>query len=203
MAELPTWLPNDGTSGQAETTPQRIMAAGRTTFRTYSYDRARVDDIVALAGISHGAFYRYFRNKEDLLRAMAVECATKLQALTAELEAMPRPVTREAIRAWIEKFVGIYHDDGPVIRVWLDNRDVDPLMQALANDALGPLTSALAGVVDAPTAAAIGAEFAGFGMLSLLERLSSYFVDIDPALVTETATRLMFAATVAAEPARA
>lgn len=174
---------------------QRIMTAGRTTLRKYSYNRARVDDIVDEAGISHGAFYLYFRNKEDLLHRMAVDCAANLRQLTADLNAMARPLDPAEFHDWIKRFVAVYHDDGPVIRVWLDNRDSDPLMQSLANDCMGPLTEALAGVVDPDTAATVGADLAGLSMLSLLERLSSYFVDIDPAVVVETASRLMFAAT--------
>lgn len=178
------------------------MTAGRTTLRRYSYERARVDDIVEEAGISHGAFYLYFRNKEDLLHRMAVECAATLRHLTAELDAMPRPVQPEVFRAWVEAFVEAYHDDGPVIRVWLDNRDADPLMQSLANESLGPLTRALAAVVDPHTSQVVGADIAGLSMLALLERLSSYFVDIDLDAVTDTASRLMYAATAPAEPAQ-
>ena len=62
--------------------------------------------------------------------------------------------------------------------MWLDNRDADPLMQALANDSLGPLAQALAAVIDpdACRAASISASPAS-GMLSMLERLSSYLRD--------------------------
>jgi AcrR family transcriptional regulator len=177
---------------------RRILEAGRTTFRRYSYEGARVDDIVEQAGISHGAFYLYFRNKEDLLHRMAVECGARLRALTADLESLPRPVQFDDLRDWVGRFVVAYHDDGPVIRVWLDNRDADPLMQSLANYTLGPLTDALARLVAPETAAAVGDPMAGLSMLSLLERLCSYFADAGHDLVIETASPLLFAATVEA-----
>ena len=195
MPETPAWLPDSSRRGRSEEMVRRILDAGRATFRTLSYEGARVDDIVKEAGISHGAFYLYFRNKEDLLHRVAVECAAALRELAADLEAMPRPITEPAFREWIDRFVATYHADGPVIRVWMDNKDADPLMQALANDALGPLTQALAHVVDAETAERAGDQLAGLAMLSLLERLSSYFVTIDPHAVSLTSTRLLFAAT--------
>lgn len=199
MPDAPAWLPNPDRPVRGEAMMRRILAAGRTTLRRYGYERARVDDIVEAACISHGAFYLYFRSKEDLLHRMAIECAAKLRQLTLDLNAMPRPVEPDNFRAWVAAWVAVYYDEGPVIRVWLDNRDADPLMQSLANEALGPLTQALARVVDPQTAQAVGDDIAGLSMLALLERLSSYFADIDIDVVTKTASRLLFAATIAPE----
>ncbi len=204
MPEGPAWIPRPGspTAGSAkgvrgrEDTVQRIVEAGRVCFRNYGYSGARVDDIVEMAGISHGAFYLYFRNKEDLLHRMAVDCAERLRSLTEALIALRRPVDRDELQAWVAQFVAAYHDDGPVIRVWLDNRDPDPLMQALANDSLGPLVRALAGLVDRDLAAAVDDRLTGLGLLSLLERLSSYLRDVPQDLAAATATQLMFATTV-------
>jgi len=175
------------------------MEAGRSCFRIYGYSGARVDDIVELAGISHGAFYLYFRNKEELLHRMAVECAERVRVLTAELSELTRPLDRARLEAWVASFVAAYHDDGPVIRVWLDNRDPDPLMQSLANESLGPLAAALADLVDPGLAAAMDERLAGLGLLSLLERLSSYLRDVPQDLAAATATQLMFATAVPAD----
>ena len=43
-------------------------------FADRGFHAARVDDIVRSARTSHGTFYLYFTNKEDLLRALATEC---------------------------------------------------------------------------------------------------------------------------------
>jgi AcrR family transcriptional regulator len=175
---------------------RRILAAGRECFRRYGYAAARIDDIVAVAGTSHGAFYLYFRNKEDLLHRLAVECAERLRALTSALEALPRPIEAAALESWVADFVAVYHDDGPVIRVWLDHRDPDPLMQALASEALGPLAQALAAVIDPALASRVDERVAGLGMLAMLERLSSYLSDDVPVdVAVATAARLIFATT--------
>jgi AcrR family transcriptional regulator len=175
---------------------RRILAAGRECFRRYGYAAARIDDIVAVAGTSHGAFYLYFRNKEDLLHRLAVQCAERLRTLTSALEALPRPIEQSALESWVADFVAVYHDDGPVIRVWLDNRDPDPLMQALASDALGPLAKALAAVIDPALAERVDDRIVGLGMLAMLERLSSYLSDDVPVdVAVATAARLIFATT--------
>jgi AcrR family transcriptional regulator len=202
MAQPPAWLPAGDRDapragrGRAEDTLRRILAAGRECFRRYGYAAARIDDIVAVAGTSHGAFYLYFRNKEDLLHRLAVECADRLRGLTAALEALPRPIESAALESWVADFVAVYHDDGPVIRVWLDNRDPDPLMQALASEALGPLAHALAAVIDPALASRVDERVAGLGMLAMLERLSSYLSDDVPVdVAVATAARLIFATT--------
>jgi AcrR family transcriptional regulator len=194
MPDRPAWIPRPGATENS--TEQRIVEAGRTCFRIYGYSGTRVDDIVDVAGVSHGAFYLYFRNKEDLLHHMAVECADRLRSLTTELLALSRPVEPGQLEAWVSRFVAAYHLDGPVIRVWLDNRDPDPLMQALANDSLGPLADALSGLVDPELARAVDHRLTGLGLLSLLERLSSYLRDVPQDLAAATAAQLMFATTV-------
>jgi hypothetical protein len=126
---------------------------------------------------------------------MAVECGAHLHRLTAELDALPRPVDREQFAEWVRRFVAVYHDDGPVIRVWMDNRDADPLMQSLASDSLGPLTRSLAALADPETSEVVGDPMVGLGMIALLERLNSYLGDIDAEAVVSTATRLLHAVT--------
>jgi AcrR family transcriptional regulator len=146
----------------------------------------------------------YFRNKEDLLHRLAVECGAQLRELAAELDRLPRPLRPADLEAWVASFVGLYQQDGPVIRVWLDNRDSDPLMQALANDSLGPLAEALAAVIDPALSESLDERMGGLGLLALLERLSSYLRDdVSEALAVTTAARLIFATTLPSDPVRA
>jgi AcrR family transcriptional regulator len=198
MPDAPAWLPQRRVRG--EDTLRRILDAGRECFARLGYARARVDDIVEVAGVSHGSFYVYFRNKEDLLHRLAVECGAVLRELTAELEAMPRPIDREALRDWVARFVAAYQLDGPVIQIWLDNRDADPLMQELANSSLGPLSDALGRMVAPELADALDPGLAGVGLLSLLERLSSYLRDAPQDLAAQTAAHLIYATTLASDP---
>jgi AcrR family transcriptional regulator len=47
-------------------TRERILAAARVVFAHSGYVTLRMGDVAAEAGVSMGALYRYFQNKEDL-----------------------------------------------------------------------------------------------------------------------------------------
>lgn len=189
---VPAWLPARDPLGrpaagrtlrvQGEDTVRRLLDAGRQSFATQGYAAARIDDVVALAGTSHGTFYLYFRNKEDLLHRLAIECGDELEVLTAELTALPRPVGIDALTQWVTAFVHAYRRHSSVIRVWLERRDLDPLMQAMANDTLGALAGAIQVRLDPAVSARVGAGVATLGVFSLLERMSSYLDSSDGAL---------------------
>src|SRR6185295_12194453 len=70
---------------QGRKTMGRLLDAGMRVFSDRGFHAARVDDIVRAARTSHGTFYLYFTNKEDLLRALATECAHDLSALADTL----------------------------------------------------------------------------------------------------------------------
>ena len=111
---------------------RKLLDAGMRVFAERGYHAARVDDIVRAARTSHGTFYLYFANKEDLLRALAVDCAETLDELADEIG----PITPDdrgfhELRTFLAKFVTTYRRYGPVIRAWMEDqvadRDVDRL----------------------------------------------------------------------------
>jgi AcrR family transcriptional regulator len=51
---------------KGERTRQRILVAGRAVFGRDGYARSRMSDIAHEAGLSQGAIYRYFRNKDEV-----------------------------------------------------------------------------------------------------------------------------------------
>ena len=57
---------------------RQLLDAGGEVFATKGYYAARVDDIVKLAETSHGTFYLYFANKEELFRALAAEVSDEM-----------------------------------------------------------------------------------------------------------------------------
>jgi TetR/AcrR family transcriptional regulator, transcriptional repressor of aconitase len=52
-----------------EATRRRILKAARHVFVEKGFHRASIDDVVAACGLSVGAIYTYFPNKEELIRA--------------------------------------------------------------------------------------------------------------------------------------
>src|SRR3954466_8262519 len=73
-----------GRGGGTETR-RRLLDAGLAVFADRGYHAARVDDIVRAAETSHGTFYLYFSNKEELLRELATVCAHDLRSAATAL----------------------------------------------------------------------------------------------------------------------
>ncbi len=54
---------------QGKRTMRKLLDAAMVAFDNRGYHATRVNDVVEIAKTSHGTFYLYFSNKEDLLRA--------------------------------------------------------------------------------------------------------------------------------------
>src|SRR5260370_36760194 len=67
---------------QGKETLRKLLDAGMTVFEKRGYHAARVDDIVKVAKTSHGTFYLYFANKEDLFWALLSDGADEMTALS-------------------------------------------------------------------------------------------------------------------------
>src|SRR3989442_13609280 len=63
---------------QGKKTMRKLLDAAMTVFEKRGYHAARVDDIVKVAKTSHGTFYLYFANKEDLFRALTADVAEEM-----------------------------------------------------------------------------------------------------------------------------
>src|SRR6185369_12036778 len=78
-------------------------------------------DVVKVAETSHGTFYLYFSNKEELFQALATEVAEEMHALTEAMEPLKAGATgRARLQRWIKQFVELYQRHGPVIRAWTE-----------------------------------------------------------------------------------
>ena len=62
-----------------------LLASARDVFVERGYHNTRVDDLVAAAGVSHGAFYRYFRNKEQLARILTAGAVQAVGTAVTEI----------------------------------------------------------------------------------------------------------------------
>ena len=47
---------------------ERIMQSAMENFSKKGFDRTRMEDIAAAAGLAKGTLYLYFKDKEDLLK---------------------------------------------------------------------------------------------------------------------------------------
>jgi AcrR family transcriptional regulator len=85
---------------QGEATRARLLAAAVPALAGNGYHAARVDDVVRIAGVSHGTCYLYCANMEDLFRALAEQCADEADTLAESLGRVdPGPAGVAALRA--------------------------------------------------------------------------------------------------------
>jgi AcrR family transcriptional regulator len=110
------------------TTPATLLDAGRDVFVQRGYVGTRVDDLVAAAGVSHGAFYRYFQNKGELARLLA---ANAMRTVAAVLASMPvaapdGSIDRVALRRWLRNYHAAHAGEAAMFRVWIDATLHDP-----------------------------------------------------------------------------
>jgi AcrR family transcriptional regulator len=179
---------------QGRKTMRRLRDAGMRVFAERGYHSARVDDIVRAARTSHGTFYLYFANKEDLLRALAVECAQEMDALAAGIG----PIGRDAagydeLRRFLEAFFTTYRRYGPVIRAWMEGNVADREATNLGVHAFTDIATTLGQRIREAGAPVDGATLPA--LMAMLER-SAYFLvsrrlDFDPTETLDTIARVV------------
>ena len=99
-------------------TAARLRQAAREVFADHGYANARVEDVVALAGVSHGTFYTYYENKAAILDALVDHAATRLREVVDEpWEGDDVPAV---IRDVIDGFVEALSEEGDVIGAWIE-----------------------------------------------------------------------------------
>jgi AcrR family transcriptional regulator len=123
---------------------RRLSDAGMRVFAERGYHQSRVDDIVRAARTSHGTFYLYFANKEDLLRALAVDCAQEMEALADEIGPIDATEAGFAtLREFLDRFVTTYRRYGVVIRAWMEDQVSDREVDRLGVRAFTHIANAL------------------------------------------------------------
>src|SRR4051812_5797854 len=162
---------------QGRKTMRKLLDAGMTVFERRGYHAARVDDIVKVARTSHGTFYLYFSNKEDLFRALVHDAAEELEALSTSLgEVGPGADGYQELRAWVGRFLDIYTRYGPVLRAWTEAEIDDTQLGRLGDDVLGGFTRVLMErIKDGATARGADPQIAALALVAMIERFT-YFV---------------------------
>ncbi len=100
---------------RGERTRRRLLDAGASVLPARGYHDTRVDDIVAVAGVSHGTFYRYFENTDDFFRVLAGAASARMVALVDQLDLR---TSEDDLRAWLKDWLTAYEADGGVISTW-------------------------------------------------------------------------------------
>jgi AcrR family transcriptional regulator len=81
---------------------QQILDAARTCFIRNGFHVTSMQDVIAEAGLSIGAVYRYFRGKDELIEAIAEGYATQISSVLESVAADPDRTLLEVMRAAFE-----------------------------------------------------------------------------------------------------
>jgi AcrR family transcriptional regulator len=190
---------------QGRQTVRRLLGAGMAEFDENGFQAARVDDVVRRARTSHGTFYLYFKNKEDLFRALLRDVLHDMEVITDEFPVVTQnDAGRAALRAWVGKFCDTYAAHAAVLRVltqaevisddvWSDG------LQLMFRVAEAMTTGMTAGMTAAPREAghAEHAELTAVACLLMLERVNFLFsveVRLPREEMIDRITAIIFAA---------
>jgi AcrR family transcriptional regulator len=179
---------------QGRKTMRKLLDAGMRVFAERGFHAARVDDIVRAARTSHGTFYLYFANKEELLRALAIQCAQEMGALAGGLgEVTVDEAGAAELRQFLETFFSTYARFGPVLRAWMEGNVEDRETSRLGVIAFTDIATALGARMR--DAGARGDAASVSALMALLERFAYFLVsrqlEFDSDALFDTVTQVV------------
>ncbi len=146
-------------------------------FESRGFHGVRVDDVVRRAGISHGTFYLYFSNKEDLFNALLKDALHDMEIVAGDFPVVTADDTGlSVLRKWVRLFFKAYAAHATVIRI-LSQADLVP--EEVFGDGLRLFFSIAEAMTTGMTAAAHAAgkeqdraELTAVACLMMLERVN-------------------------------
>jgi AcrR family transcriptional regulator len=159
---------------QGRRTMRKLLDAAMVAFDKRGYHATRVNDIVEIAKTSHGTFYLYFSNKEDLLRALVAEAAAEAQTLYDALNALPAQVDAprwEDVYGWVRAYSELWTRYAPLFRTWTDLATIDRDLVDVIRATFTAMSGALATRIGPDSSGhIIDADAAGLATLAMLDR---------------------------------
>ena len=153
---------------------RKLLDAAMVAFDRRGYHATRVNDIVDIARTSHGTFYLYFSNKEDLLRALVTEAATEAQKLYDALSSLPAEggaPTWDDVHGWIQAYSELWFRYAPLFRAWTDLATIDPELVDVIRETFTVMSGALSQQIGLDSSGhIIDPDAAGMATLAMLDR---------------------------------
>jgi AcrR family transcriptional regulator len=180
---------------QGQETVRKLLDAGLAEFKERGFHRARVDDVVQRAGVSHGTFYLYFASKEDLFKALFRDALHDLEEVTGDFPVVTRDLAgRAALRKWVGQFIDAYAAHATVVRVIIQ---AQPVQEDVFADGIQLLFSLSEAITTGMTAAVRDApeqhehpELTATACLLMLQQVSYLISEEMPLPRVEMAARV-------------
>jgi AcrR family transcriptional regulator len=138
-------MPRRSQTERSQSTQARLIEAARPLFASKGYAAVPADDIVEAAGVTRGALYHHFGDKQGLFRAVVEQIEEEITAsVAAAVSAAPDPWTAglAAVARFLElcrqpEIVRIALTDAPAVLGWQAWREIE------ARHGLGLITTTL------------------------------------------------------------
>ena len=111
------------TKGQR--TRSNILNCARKVFAKSGYVALRMSDVAEESGVSHGALYRYFQNKEDLFIHLIGDIHEDMYLASRALEHDFSVEPYQALLAANRGYLAHYHENRDVLRALIEAGTVD------------------------------------------------------------------------------
>jgi len=121
---------------QVEDNRARILAAAARLFREHGFDGVGIAQITQAAGLTHGAFYRHFASKQDLIAQSISE------SFTQAARRWNRRIAEHGLAGHVARYLSAEHRDTP------DNGCVVSSLAADASRCEAPIRTGFAGGVE-------------------------------------------------------
>ena len=112
-----------------------LVDNGRDVFVERGYHATRVDDLAAAAGVSHGVFYRYFENKDQLAIVLTVQAMRAVADTFVEIPDLTNSNGSD-LRRWLRRYNTAQSGEAAMIRVWVEAAQEDARLRSLSASAL-------------------------------------------------------------------
>jgi TetR/AcrR family transcriptional regulator, transcriptional repressor for nem operon len=89
---------------------EAILEAGARELRVNGFNGIGVDGLAAAAGVTSGAFYSNFSNKEALLESVIESCLGE-PFVSSSAETLREQ--RKLLKEWLTSYISMYHRDNP------------------------------------------------------------------------------------------
>ena len=96
-------------NGEAAQTREAIVAAAADHIKRTGIAEASLADVMAAAGLTHGGFYRHFRNKEQLVAEALSAAGDKTIAVVG------RNIGKGGVNAAVDSYLSTSHRDAPTL----------------------------------------------------------------------------------------
>jgi AcrR family transcriptional regulator len=177
---------------QGRETVRKLLDAAMAEFNDKGFQAVRVDDVVRRAKTSHGTFYLYFANKDDLIKTLLRDALRDVEVITGDFPVVTsNEAGREALRRWVGQFFDTYAAHAPVLRILSSADDVNDeaygeglqLFFRVAEAITQGMTAAAAAGRDGPDQRGIPehAELTAVACLMMLERVN-YLLSVEVRL---------------------